>query len=72
MLAAAIRRTGARLFPRKPRGDRRHKMWRPHKPEHAMSLAVLRSRALSGMAAPAVSVEVNLANGLPGMHKVES
>jgi magnesium chelatase family protein len=70
MLAAAIRRTGARLFPRKPRSDRRHKMWRPHKPEHAMSLAVLRSRALSGMAAPAVSVEVNLANGLPGMHIV--
>jgi len=35
-----------------------------------MPLAVLRSRALSGMAAPAVSVEVNLANGLPGMHIV--
>ncbi|MEX5746678.1 YifB family Mg chelatase-like AAA ATPase [Massilia sp. X63] len=30
-----------------------------------MSLAVLRSRALAGMAAPAVSVEVHLANGLP-------
>ncbi|THC40626.1 ATPase [Massilia sp. Mn16-1_5] len=32
-----------------------------------MSLAVLRSRALSGMEAPAVSVEVHLANGLPGL-----
>lgn len=32
-----------------------------------MSLAVLRSRALAGMAAPAVSVEVHLANGLPSM-----
>lgn len=31
-----------------------------------MSLAVLRSRALAGMDAPAVSVEVHLANGLPG------
>jgi magnesium chelatase family protein len=30
-----------------------------------MSLAVLRSRALTGMQAPAVSVEVHLANGLP-------
>jgi len=32
-----------------------------------MSLAVLRCRALVGMDAPAVSVEVHLANGLPGM-----
>ncbi|HEX8886973.1 MAG TPA: YifB family Mg chelatase-like AAA ATPase, partial [Noviherbaspirillum sp.] len=32
-----------------------------------MSLAVLRSRALAGMDAPAVSVEVHLANGLPGL-----
>jgi magnesium chelatase family protein len=32
-----------------------------------MSLAVLKSRALAGMDAPAVSVEVHLANGLPGM-----
>lgn len=32
-----------------------------------MSLAVLRSRALAGMEAPAVSVEVHLANGLPAM-----
>ncbi len=32
-----------------------------------MSLAVLRSRALSGVAAPAVNVEVHLANGLPGL-----
>ncbi|MCA1858287.1 YifB family Mg chelatase-like AAA ATPase [Massilia oculi] len=31
-----------------------------------MSLAVLRSRALAGMDAPAVNVEVHLANGLPG------
>jgi magnesium chelatase family protein len=30
-----------------------------------MSLAVLRSRALAGMDAPSVSVEVHLANGLP-------
>jgi magnesium chelatase family protein len=30
-----------------------------------MSLAVLRSRALAGMQAPTVSVEVHLANGLP-------
>jgi len=35
-----------------------------------MSLAVLRSRALCGMEAPAVSVEVHLANGLPAMHIV--
>jgi magnesium chelatase family protein len=32
-----------------------------------MSLAVLRSRALAGMDAPVVSVEVHLANGLPGL-----
>ena len=32
-----------------------------------MSLAVLRSRALAGMEAPEVSVEVHLANGLPGL-----
>ncbi|MDR6395896.1 magnesium chelatase domain-containing protein [Herbaspirillum seropedicae] len=30
-----------------------------------MSLAVLRSRALAGMNAPPVTVEVHLANGLP-------
>ena len=35
-----------------------------------MSLAVLRSRALAGMEAPAVSVEVHLANGLPAMNIV--
>jgi magnesium chelatase family protein len=35
-----------------------------------MSLAVLRSRALAGMQAPAVSVEVHLANGLPSMNIV--
>ena len=34
-----------------------------------MSLAVLRSRALAGMEAPAVNVEVHLANGLPGIAK---
>jgi magnesium chelatase family protein len=32
-----------------------------------MSLAVLRSRALAGVQAPAVNVEVHLANGLPGL-----
>jgi hypothetical protein len=32
-----------------------------------MSLAVLRIRALAGMEAPAVNVEVHLANGLPSM-----
>ncbi len=32
-----------------------------------MSLAVVRSRALAGMDAPEVSVEVHLANGLPGL-----
>lgn len=30
-----------------------------------MSLAVLKSRALNGMDAPEVTVEVHLANGLP-------
>ena len=30
-----------------------------------MSLAVINSRALDGLAAPAVQVEVHLANGLP-------
>lgn len=30
-----------------------------------MSLAVLKSRALAGMEAPEVAVEVHLANGLP-------
>ena len=30
-----------------------------------MSLAVVHSRALDGLAAPAVTVEVHLANGLP-------
>ena len=32
-----------------------------------MSLAVLHSRALAGMEAPPVSVEVHLANGLPSL-----
>jgi magnesium chelatase family protein len=32
-----------------------------------MTLAVVKSRALAGMAAPAVDVEVHLANGLPGI-----
>jgi magnesium chelatase family protein len=35
--------------------------------QEPMSLAVLRSRALAGMLAPAVNVEVHLANGLPGL-----
>ena len=35
-----------------------------------MSLAVVYSRALAGMEAPAVSVEVHLANGLPNMNIV--
>jgi magnesium chelatase family protein len=37
----------------------------PPPEENAMSLAVVRSRALAGMDAPEVSVEVHLANGLP-------
>jgi len=37
-----------------------------------MSLAVLRSRALAGMEAPAVNVEVHLANGLPGIAIIDS
>jgi magnesium chelatase family protein len=37
----------------------------PPPEENAMSLAVVRSRALAGMEAPEVSVEVHLANGLP-------
>ena len=32
-----------------------------------MTLAVLKSRALTGMAAPEVTVEVHLANGLPAL-----
>lgn len=36
-----------------------------HAVKNPMSLAVLRSRALAGMDAPAVSVEVHLAKGLP-------
>jgi magnesium chelatase family protein len=35
-----------------------------------MSLAVLYSRALDGMQAQLVSVEVHLANGLPAFNKV--
>ena len=35
-----------------------------------MSLAVIRSRAKSGIDAPLVSVEVNLSNGLPEFHLV--
>ena len=37
-----------------------------------MSLAVLRSRALAGMEALPVSVEVHLANGLPSFTMVGS
>jgi magnesium chelatase family protein len=36
-----------------------------HEPRRAMSLAVIRSRALVGLDAPEVRVEVHLANGLP-------
>src|SRR4051812_48068299 len=36
----------------------------------AMSVAVVHSRALSGVSAPRVSVEVHLAGGLPGVHIV--
>ena len=36
-----------------------------------MSLAVLKSRALSGMNAPEVIVEVHLANGLPSFTIVD-
>jgi hypothetical protein len=37
-----------------------------HPPNGApMTLAVLKSRALTGMTAPEVTVEVHLANGLP-------
>jgi len=35
-----------------------------------MSIAVLKSRALAGMQALEVSVEVHLANGLPAFHIV--
>ena len=35
-----------------------------------MSLAVLTSRALAGMEAPQVSVEIHLANGLPAFNIV--
>jgi hypothetical protein len=38
--------------------------------EFNMSLAVLKSRALMGMAAPRVTVEVHLANGLPSFNIV--
>ena len=36
-----------------------------------MNLAVLHSRALSGMDAPEVVVEVHLANGLPSFTNVD-
>jgi magnesium chelatase family protein len=35
-----------------------------------MGVAVVRSRALAGLAAPPVSVEVHLAGGLPGVNLV--
>src|SRR5262252_2215518 len=35
-----------------------------------MTVAVVRSRALTGVAAPPVTVEVHLANGLPAFHLV--
>lgn len=37
-----------------------------------MTLAVLKSRALTGMAAPEVTVEVHLANGLPAFTMVDN
>jgi magnesium chelatase family protein len=46
---------------------RAHHLASPTFARGAMSLAVLRSRALAGMEAPAVSVEVHLANGLPSL-----
>ena len=35
-----------------------------------MAVAVLHSRALAGVAAPRVTVEVHIAGGLPGIHLV--
>lgn len=35
-----------------------------------MSVAVLHSRALAGVASPRVTVEVHIAGGLPGIHIV--
>ena len=35
-----------------------------------MTVAVVHSRALSGVHAPAVTVEVHIAGGLPGIHVV--
>jgi len=40
----------------------------PYRP--AMAVAVVRSRALTGVSAPPVTVEVHLANGLPNFHLV--
>jgi len=37
-----------------------------------MTLAVVTGRALAGMEAPEVAVEVHLANGLPSITKVGS
>ena len=37
----------------------------PRRRKNPMSLAVLHSRALDGLCAPDVTVEVHLANGLP-------
>ena len=55
--------------PRRPRTDRRSP--RPTTVAgRAMSVAVLHSRALAGVAAPRVSVEVHIAGGLPGIHLV--
>ena len=36
----------------------------------AMSVVVVHSRALAGVAAPSVAVEVHIAGGLPGIHLV--
>jgi magnesium chelatase family protein len=42
----------------------------PSPKAHTMSLAMIRSRALLGLDAPAVQVEVHLANGLPAFNLV--
>jgi hypothetical protein len=44
----------------------------PSSPGVIMTLAVLKSRALTGMAAPEVTVEVHLANGLPTFTMVDN
>ena len=67
-LSALNRRRDARLTIGLP-GRFMRKAYDERKP---MSFAVLRSRALAGMEALAVNVEVHLANGLPGIAIVGS